>query len=232
MCAYSLYPVIYDWIPGLPQIPYRNGIGRWEGVVMHYTYNPNDTARSERDYEAQSFNNAFVHEFIDPREIIQVANPAYIAYGAGRYANPRFIHLELCSAHSAAEFSRSFDMWCQRAAFFLAQRQLGVSQAKPDGTGTLWSHYDVTNYLGGTDHDDPIEYLREWGKSWQDVLNTVRDHYDAIMRGEVAMLSVEDANKIIAFLSAAYDATDSSEAKAEFHRLANELRKASGQPEQ
>ncbi|MFD0692894.1 N-acetylmuramoyl-L-alanine amidase [Paenibacillus sp. GCM10027628] len=46
------------------------------------------------------------------------------------------------------------------------------------------------------------------------------------------MLSAEDANKIIAFLSAAYNATQDPEARAEFHRLANELRKASGQPEE
>jgi hypothetical protein len=44
------------------------------------------------------------------------------------------------------------------------------------------------------------------------------------------MLSVEDANKIIAFLSAAYMATEDAEAREEFHRLANELRKSSGQP--
>ncbi|MGG1516218.1 N-acetylmuramoyl-L-alanine amidase [Paenibacillus oryzisoli] len=43
------------------------------------------------------------------------------------------------------------------------------------------------------------------------------------------MLSVEDANVIISFLSAAYFATDDPEAREEFHRLANEVRKASGQ---
>lgn len=45
-------------------------------------------------------------------------------------------------------------------------------------------------------------------------------------------MSVEDANKIIAFLSAAYMATEDPQARDEFHRLANELRKASGQPMQ
>ncbi|WP_372814901.1 N-acetylmuramoyl-L-alanine amidase [Paenibacillus sp.] len=44
------------------------------------------------------------------------------------------------------------------------------------------------------------------------------------------MLSPEDANKIIRFLSAAYYCTESKEARREFNRLANELRKASGQP--
>lgn len=46
----------------------------------------------------------------------------------------------------------------------------------------------------------------------------------------LSSLSQEDANKIILFLSAAYGCTDVKEAQAEFHRLANELRKASGQP--
>ncbi|OAS13775.1 N-acetylmuramoyl-L-alanine amidase [Paenibacillus oryzisoli] len=46
------------------------------------------------------------------------------------------------------------------------------------------------------------------------------------------MMTVEDANKIIAFLSAAYFATSDPEAQKEFNRLANEVRKASGQPPQ
>jgi hypothetical protein len=42
-------------------------------------------------------------------------------------------------------------------------------------------------------------------------------------------MSKEDANKIIGFLSAAYAASNDPEAQAEFHRLANELRRVSGQ---
>ncbi|WP_189006085.1 DUF1906 domain-containing protein [Paenibacillus marchantiophytorum] len=45
-------------------------------------------------------------------------------------------------------------------------------------------------------------------------------------------LTPEDANAIIPFLSAGYEATSLQAARDEFHRLANELRKASGQPEQ
>jgi lysozyme len=64
--------------------------------------------------------------------------------------------------------------------------------------------------------------------------NVDMDEYEGTvedLEGGVRM-SAEDANKIIAFLSAAYDCTDSDDARAEFHRLANELRKASGQPEE
>lgn len=45
-------------------------------------------------------------------------------------------------------------------------------------------------------------------------------------------MSPEDANKIIKFLSAGYFAIDDPESHAEFKRLANELRKVSGQEEQ
>ncbi|WP_397354920.1 DUF1906 domain-containing protein [Paenibacillus sp. N3.4] len=45
-------------------------------------------------------------------------------------------------------------------------------------------------------------------------------------------LTISDANLLIPFLSAGYTATSSVAAQAEFHRLANVLRKASGQPEQ
>lgn len=46
---------------------------------------------------------------------------------------------------------------------------------------------------------------------------------------EQPMLSPNDANKIITFLSAAWQKAQSTPEKNELHRLANELRKASGQ---
>ncbi|MCD1261675.1 DUF1906 domain-containing protein [Paenibacillus athensensis] len=55
--------------------------------------------------------------------------------------------------------------------------------------------------------------------SWN-TLHTEEDDY---------MMQADDANKIIGFLSAAYQAAPDEAAKEEIHRLANELRKASGQ---
>lgn len=187
----ELYPVTVDWIPGLPQRPYRGGVGQWEGVVLHDTANPNDTARSNRIYEGRTFESAFVHEFIDPCEIIQVADPQYIAYGAGPVANQRFIHLELCSAETAEEFEQAFDRWCQRAAWYLAEAQLPVIPAKPDGSGTLWGHFEVSGFLGGSDHMDPLAVLEKWGKTWDDVIARVTQHHAALTQkggeGEVKL---------------------------------------------
>jgi N-acetylmuramoyl-L-alanine amidase CwlA len=226
----NIYPVTINWIPGLPEKPYRAGVGLFEGVVMHQTATPGDSAASERAYESQHFNEAFVHEFIDPAQILQVANPAYLAYGAGHFANKRFIHLELCSAKTREQFEQSFDRWCQRAAIHLAARKLGVSNAQPSGTGTLWGHFQVSKYLGGTDHTDPVDYLKQWGKTWDSVLERVSLHYEFITNGVEHTMKAEDANKLIAILGAIWGLLPSTESKDEIHRLANELRIASGQP--
>lgn len=56
--------------------------------------------------------------------------------------------------------------------------------------------------------------------------------YQYDIKEEENEMSPEDANKIIRFLSAAWNASESEEARNEFNRLANELRKVSGQPAQ
>ncbi|NOU65242.1 hypothetical protein GC096_14475 [Paenibacillus sp. LMG 31461] len=53
--------------------------------------------------------------------------------------------------------------------------------------------------------------------------------FDQVEEEREYMMSSDDANKIINFLSAAWTCTDNVEAREEFHRLANELRKVSGQ---
>ena len=69
----------------------------------------------------------------------------------------------------------------------------------------------------------------------QKIINLIRNfnlkEYDK--RSEDYMLKVEDANKIIDFLKAGWKVTEQyPEARKEFNRLANELRKASGQEPQ
>jgi peptidoglycan hydrolase-like protein with peptidoglycan-binding domain len=179
-----LYKVGKQWIPGIPQTPFLQGVGKYEGVVLHFTANMTDTAQTEADHEKIHWRKAFVHEFIDPREIIQVSNPEYKAWGAGEKANDRFIHLELCHADTRSDFDASFSMITQRAAEYLYGRQLGVTPAKADGSGTLWAHADVSKYLGDTNHVDPIAYLASWGVSWNDVIRIVTEKYNALASGK------------------------------------------------
>lgn len=53
--------------------------------------------------------------------------------------------------------------------------------------------------------------------------------FDDVEEEREYMMSPDDANKIISFLSAAWTSTEDVQAREEFHRLANELRKVSGQ---
>ncbi|MFE5318866.1 glycoside hydrolase family 73 protein [Paenibacillus sp. NPDC056579] len=64
-------------------------------------------------------------------------------------------------------------------------------------------------------------------ESWQ-----LYQYDELVWRGNGYVLSEQDANRIIGFLSAAWHVANDDKARDEFHRLANELRKASGQPEQ
>ncbi|MNY78817.1 hypothetical protein D3C86_2192130 [compost metagenome] len=65
---------------------------------------------------------------------------------------------------------------------------------------------------------------------WWNTLTTIQQPDGCAGEVNDYMLNKEDANKIIAFIQAAYMAAGSAESRTEFHRLADELRKASGQP--
>lgn len=182
-----MYNIIQDLIPGLPQTPYRHGVGQYEGVVSHCTDSSNrsggDTPKRERDYEAETYNHAFVHFFVGVENgnqpvIRQVADTNYIAYGAGPYANKRFVHVELCMYDDPQLFAMAYDAYCFILAKILYDRKLGVTPAQADGSGTLWAHADVTRILGGTTHEDPIAYLKQHGISWDQHVANVKAYYD------------------------------------------------------
>ncbi|WP_142951006.1 peptidoglycan recognition protein family protein, partial [Bacillus toyonensis] len=145
-------------IPDLPKTPYRYGIGAYEGVVAHSTATPEAPAINIQKYESRTWRNAFVHYAVDWNETIQIASTNYIAYGAGPAANKRFVHVELCETADYAKFKRSYEKYVRLLAKILKDNNLSVDKG-------LWTHNDVRKYLGGTDHEDPIEYLKGHGVS-------------------------------------------------------------------
>ncbi|MGN7195656.1 N-acetylmuramoyl-L-alanine amidase [Bacillus mycoides] len=145
-------------IPDLPKQPYRYGVGAYEGVVAHSTATPEAPAINIQKYESRTWRNAFVHYAVDWNETIQIADTKYIAYGGGPGANKRFVHVELCETAYYDKFKRSYDKYVKLLAKILRDRGLSVEKG-------LWTHYDVTKYLGGTDHEDPLDYLRSHGVS-------------------------------------------------------------------
>ncbi|WP_431603275.1 N-acetylmuramoyl-L-alanine amidase, partial [Bacillus thuringiensis] len=145
-------------LPDVPKTPYRGGIGAYEGVVAHSTATPEAPAINIQRYESRTWRHAFVHYAVDWNETIQIADTKYVAYGAGSAANKRFVHVELCETADYKKFKRSYEKYVRLLARILQDNHLSVEKG-------LWTHNDVRKYLGGTDHEDPIDYLRIHGVS-------------------------------------------------------------------
>src|SRR5699024_8660188 len=100
----------------LTKFNYRNGYGKPEGVVAHETANNNSTITGEISYMSRNHKNAFVHAFIDNSRIIEVHPTNYGAWGAGRFANERFVNVELVRVHSFDAFAQSINNYAQYIA--------------------------------------------------------------------------------------------------------------------
>jgi N-acetylmuramoyl-L-alanine amidase CwlA len=167
------YSINQNFLQGIPQNPYRNGIGAYEGVVCHATACYNDSDESERNYEQGHWNDAFVHGFVDEDSITQTAPFGYLAWGAGHTANQRYVQLELCQTYDQAKFQSAYDRYVWLTAKVLADRKLGVI----DGV-TLLSHKQVSDMWHESTHQDPIDYFASHGLTWAQHVANVKAEYD------------------------------------------------------
>lgn len=158
-------------IPDLPKQGYRYGVGAYEGVVAHSTATPEAPAINIRNYEARTWRSAFVHFATDWDETIQIASTKYQAWGAGPAANKRFVHVELSETSDPIKFKKSYERYVKLLAKILRDRNIHPSVG-------LWTHKDITYKLGGTDHEDPLQYLKSHGVSESQFRNDVLKAYN------------------------------------------------------
>ncbi|MCE5084760.1 glucosaminidase domain-containing protein [Mammaliicoccus sciuri] len=174
---YAVPTYVEDFSSHIPKIPYRNGVGKPEGIIAHETANPNSTIQGEIAYMKNNYESAFVHAFVDDNNIIEVAPTEYLAWGAGGVANERFIHVELVRVYGGDRFARSINNYADYIATNLSYYGLPFDSAENDGTGTLWSHDAVSRYLGGTDHSDPYGWFAENNYTFNELVDLVREKY-------------------------------------------------------
>mgnify|MGYP002600917794 CR=1 FL=1 len=161
---------------------YRNGVGKPEGVVVHETASPGATAWDEGRY----FNNnwmtayAYVHAVVDNNQTIQLMSTDYGTWGAGPIANVRYIQIELCEVSTRSQFVQSVANDAYYIATLLHKYNLTPSRASRSGAGTIWSHNEVSQYLGGTDHGDPDSYFAKWGYSMSDFYSLITYYYNKL----------------------------------------------------
>ncbi|MBC2082918.1 GW domain-containing glycosaminoglycan-binding protein [Listeria welshimeri] len=182
-----------------PKFNYRNGYGKPEGIVIHETANNSSTITGEINYMSTNYNNAFVHAFVDKSRIIQIHPTENGVWGAGQYANARFIQVELVRSKTFDEFSRSINNYAYYTAYLLDQYKLPVDSAHSDGKGTVWSHDAVTRYLGGTTHTDPVGYFNQWGYNFNSFVTLVNEKYKAIQSSKVTYDKIEYDKGVTAY---------------------------------
>ncbi|MEK3882068.1 N-acetylmuramoyl-L-alanine amidase [Paenibacillus sp. PL2-23] len=216
-----MYTYVVDYIPKSTKNNRRPGIAMSATTItIHNTANPRSTARNERNWLTNTANNgtASFHIVIDEREAIECIPLNEVAWHAGDGSsagsgNRTSIGIEITE-------SGNYDATLDNASTLVA------SMLKDRGWGTdrLRRHYDWS----GKNCPRLMNEDGDWS-GWEAFVASVDTKLDDDGGGEEPMLTPEDANKIIRFLSAGYFATDSEDAREEFNRLANELRRVSGQ---
>ncbi|MBW7986983.1 SLAP domain-containing protein [Lactobacillus helveticus] len=177
----KLEGIKYNKFPG---VEYENG--KPEGIVVHETDDPGATAHDEAIYFNREWMNinAYVHAFVDSKQIIQMRSPDMGTWGAGPKANNRFIQIELCEENSRDAFAKSVNNDAIYIAKLLHRYDLKPDNACDDGEGTIWSHHAVSTYLGGTDHVDPDGYFAKWGYDMDQFYSLIEYYYNLQKKNE------------------------------------------------
>lgn len=138
-----------------------------QGLALHETDTPGATAQNERDYFAGGYRGGSAHYFVDSDATIQAIPENEQAWHAGPTANKTMLSIEMCrpASHDPAYFARVWDRTVDLAADICVRYGWN--------TDPVWSHDGISKRWGETDHTDPIEYLAEYGRTWQNLLNAI-----------------------------------------------------------
>jgi N-acetylmuramoyl-L-alanine amidase len=234
------YDIIPRYLPGPSQRRPLQPLQPCRFMVAHDTGNPGSTAANNVAYYTRTAYDmsASAHIFVDDRQIIEcipfLTGTPEKAYHVGynvitdnnRYgvdSNDAAGGVELCYGGSI-NLNESYARYVWVMAYSCYTYGL-------DPLRDIVGH----NTLDPARRTDPTEPLRQLGKTFDDFL---RDVYNELQASTIVepdpelWLTAEDANKLILYLSAGWNATEDPAARAEFNRLANELRRVSGQEPQ
>lgn len=177
------HPAIAQELHGFSMFNYSTPDKKPTGVVVHYTDNPtNYSARSEADYEINGgWQSAFVHTFIDAGNIINIHDTDFGAWGSGSVGNKYFTQFEMVTARNFDDFAKTTSYSAWYTAYLLNKYNLTPSLAQEhNGVGTVWTHHNVTQYLGGTDHTDPDAYFAKYGYNTSQFFGLVMYYYNQL----------------------------------------------------
>lgn len=135
-------------------------------IIAHSTANPNTSAKNNAAYEKRTFNNAYVHFIVDDSAIYQVGEPGYVAWGCGAIGNYLApVQIELCEFTDKAKAKKAYKNYVDLIKWAIKKYGCENSVDSNNKTSGVKTHNWVSRNLGGTDHSDPVNYLKSIGVS-------------------------------------------------------------------
>lgn len=148
-----------------------------QGMVIHSTATPGATAQNEFNYFNSAYRGASAHYFVDWIEIIRTIPESEVAWHAGYTANHRFLSVEMCEPQ-VNDPARFEEVW-KRTVWLVADACIRYEWTEE----RIWSHRGVSGAYGETDHTDPIDYLNQYGRTWDDLLSAIDREKQDILNG-------------------------------------------------
>ncbi|MPQ43649.1 N-acetylmuramoyl-L-alanine amidase, partial [Clostridium tarantellae] len=136
-------------------------------LVIHDTDNEGATAQNNHDYFNRVYAGASAHYFVDWNKAIKTIPENEVAWHAGYTANHKFLSIEMCvpKNNNQSEFNKIYENTVELAANIC--KRYGWS------TNEIYSHRYCSYTWHETDHEDPYDFLKKFGKSWNDLLNDI-----------------------------------------------------------
>lgn len=144
-----------------------NGHGRLTNrrfLAIHSTANAGATAANHVNYWRNNPKYA-VHLVSDWMECFHTVPYDRLCYQVGN-GNNTCVGIEICEATNERDFMRGMEVARQAILEVLPQIGLTVDDMR--------SHLWFTQNYGGSDHTDPIPYLKRFGKDWDWFVNFIR----------------------------------------------------------
>lgn len=139
-------------------------------LVIHETANPGATALNHVSYWRNNPDAPMTHYVTDwTGKVYHCVRDDRVCWHVGN-ANGWTIGIELCNTAKGVQFDRVWDTAAEFAAYYLTRRGWGIDR--------MVSHSYCTHTWGGSDHEDPLSYFRQHGRSWEQFKQDVQNRMD------------------------------------------------------
>jgi len=156
------------------------------GVALHETANAGSTALNHYTYFNGGDRNSLAHIFVDwnyANDIIQLAPLNECTWHAKEPANSMFISVEMCrpKTHNVEQFNKVWNkcVWLFADIFI---NTLKITKITKDN---LMSHDEIRLKWKNTNHTDPTQLLKEYGKTMDNFRNAVQNEINKQLIQEV-----------------------------------------------